>query len=167
MNIDINNQKIYIPTEALKITKIIYTFCLESNIYNNKLTVLDYSSNIGLISIPLSSVFNTVICIETDPKKFNLLVNNTSSYQCSNIKCFSGDSDKLLFHFKPDIIYFDTIIENITYLFDLFKTNTSLLFVCIKINLDYGLQTLYKLADSSGYSVYLYHLVKYNIVIIY
>lgn len=192
--VSLNNLKIdtesisYIttPHESKKITDIIVKHI--SNSKNAKDSVLiDATGGVGGDTIMLATQFGSVISIEIETDRYNLLKHNVEEYKYNNITVINGDSLIIIPKLPHvDVIYVDPpwggkdykTKENLRLLLGTTELESFILncfnseiMICIpklmalKIPKNYDLKYLYE-KISHMFDIYLYQLKKINILVL-
>jgi len=192
--VSINNLKIdvesisYIttPHESKKITDIITKHI--SNFKNPKNSVIvDATGGVGGDTIMFATQFGSVISIEIEIDRYNLLKHNVDEYKFNNVIVINGDSLIIIPKLPHiDVIYIDPpwggkdykMKENLRLLLGTTELETFILnsfnpeiMICVpklmtlKMPKNYDLKYLYK-KISHIFDIYLYQLKKINILVV-
>lgn len=92
---------ITLPIDADIISNIIY-----NNINDNNKIIIDAMASIGGNTISFSKIFNNIISIEINEKRYNILKNNLECYNINNVIIINDNCINKL-DINYDIIFFD------------------------------------------------------------
>ncbi len=174
------------PHEAKKITDIIAKHV--SNFKNIKDSVLiDATGGVGGDTIMFATQFGSVISIEVNSDRYNLLKHNVEEYKFNNVTAINGDSLIII----PKLPYIDVIyvdppwggkdyktkdnlrlslgsVEIETFVPNCFNSEMTMCvpkLIALKIPKNYDLKYLYE-KMSHMFDIYLYQLKKINILVV-
>ena len=188
-NIKIDDESVsYIttPNESKKISEIIVNHIGKFK-KGKDCTIIDTTAGVGGDTITFSFYFNSVVSIEINSQRFEMLKNNINEYKIKNALLVNGDSIVIL----PKISYLDIIYvdppwggkdyktkDNLklklgdvpieSFIIDCFDINKMLAvpkIIALKLPKNYDLKHLYD-ELTKKYDIYLYQLRKINILII-
>lgn len=186
-NIHIDNESIsYIttPHNTTVITSIIRAN-IPSNISYNDITIFDGTACVGGDTIAFGNIFGTVISVEIDKKRFNMLKNNINEYGLYNVVPINDNCLYILQKINfIDIVYLDPpwggkdykktdnirlSISNkfIDEIINIITNNNryNIKLIVLKLPKNYYIKQLYDLTKNNNIQILLYTLKKMLIVV--
>lgn len=162
-------------TEADMISKLIKNLFIE----NDNLSILDGTGGIGGNTISFSKFFKSVLSIEINPERYEMLRNNIELFNLQNVKLLNSNSIDYLFnnYEKYNIYFFDPPWGGLDYKknmnLKLQMNNLSLNLIVDKLKeltedkiLLYKLPFNYDFTEFNGHNYKLYKINKYYIIAI-
>jgi len=93
---------ITLPDDAKQITEII-----KNRINRTNITITEATAGLGGNVISFASVFDEVIAIEINPKRYEFLINNINAYGYKNVTFINDNFLNVVFNIEQDVLYID------------------------------------------------------------
>ncbi len=177
----------YISTPIISeiICSIIETH-IPMQISNNDVTIFDATACVGGDTITFANTFGTVIAIEKDKKRYEMLINNLKEFELFNVVAINDDCLKIYKKINfIDIIYIDPPWGGHDYKYkknlrlsigekyideivnDVFNevTRSNIKMIVLKLPKNYNLYEMYNNTKTKNATIYMYELTKMNVIV--
>jgi 16S rRNA G966 N2-methylase RsmD len=187
-NIHIDIESVSYITTPRNTTIISNIICsnIDSNILYNDITIFDGTACVGGDTIAFGNIFGTVISVEIDKKRFDMLKNNISEYGLYNVIPLNDNCLSIIEKINfIDVIYFDPpwggknykdsdnirlsisnkYIDEIINIITSNNTLSKVKLIVLKLPKNYNIKQLYNLTKNDNIQILLYTLKKMQIIV--